>query len=113
MGNGKEVLNPPAWKRPRGFSHLVKATGTTILFAAGQTARDTEGNIIGVGDICQQYEQILKNIQEIMSTGGAAMSDIVRLTIYCTNRDAYLEKGKECSQIYKKYFGDYYPAMTF
>lgn len=112
MGNQKEVLNPPDWKKPRGHSNLVRATGTTTLFAAGQTARNTEGNLIGQGDICQQYEQILKNIRDIMSAGGAAMNDIVRLTIYCTNRDAFLAKGKECGQIYKKYFGDYYPAIT-
>jgi enamine deaminase RidA (YjgF/YER057c/UK114 family) len=114
MGNiiSKEVLNPPAWKKPRGYSNLVKTTGGTILFAAGQGASDPEGNLIGEGDICRQYEQILQNIQEVMGAGGAKMTDIVRLTIYCTNRDAFLAKGKECNQIYKKYFGDYYPAST-
>lgn len=109
----QEVLNPPAWKKPRGYSNLVKTNGGTILFAAGQGASDTQGNLIGEGDICRQYEQILQNIQEVMSIGGAKMTDIVKLTIYCTNRDAFLAKGKECSQIYKKYFGDHYPASTF
>lgn len=114
MGNAisKEVLNPPAWKKPRGYSNLVKTTGGTILFAAGQGASDPDGNLIGKGDICRQYEQILQNIQEVMAAGGAQMNDIVRLTIYCTDRDAFLAKGKECNQIYKKYFGDYYPAST-
>lgn len=114
MGNAvsKEVLNPPAWKKPRGYSNLVKTTGGTMLFAAGQGASDAEGHLVGEGDICRQYEQILQNIQEVMAAGGARMTDIVRLTIYCTDRDTFLAKGKECSQIYKKYFGDYYPAST-
>ncbi|MRR14950.1 MAG: RidA family protein [Deltaproteobacteria bacterium] len=114
MGNAvlKEVLNPPAWKKPRGYSNLVKTTGGAMLFAAGQGASDPEGRLIGEGDICRQYEQILHNIQEVMAAGGAQMTDIVRLTIYCTDRDAFLAKGKECSQIYRKYFGDYYPAST-
>ena len=114
MGNVilQEVLNPPAWKKPRGYSNLIKTNGGTILFAAGQGASDTQGNLIGEGDICRQYEQVLQNIQEVMSIGGAKMTDIVRLTIYCTNRDAFLAKGKECSQIYKKYFDDHYPAST-
>jgi len=114
MGNAvtKEVLNPTAWKKPRGYSNLVKTSGGTILFAAGQGASDREGQLVGQGDICRQYEQILQNIQEVMAAGGAEMKDIVRLTIYCTDRDAFLAKGKECSQIYKKYFGDYYPAST-
>ena len=108
----KEVLYPPAWKKPRGYSNLIKATGGTILFAAGQAASDAQGNLVGEGDICRQYEQILSNIQEVMAVGGAKMTDIVRLTIYCTDRDAFLAKGKECGQIHKKYFGYYYPAST-
>jgi enamine deaminase RidA (YjgF/YER057c/UK114 family) len=114
MGNviTKEVLNPPAWKKPRGYSNLIKTTGGTILFAAGQVSSDTQGNLVGEGDVCRQYEQILSNIQEVMEAGGAEMTDIVRLTIYCTDRDAFLVKGRECGQIYKKYFGDYYPAKT-
>ncbi len=83
-----------------------------MLFAAGQGASDIQGHLVGEEDICRQYEQILANIQDVMATGGAKMTDIVRLTIYCTDRDAFLAKGKECAQIYKKYFGDYYPAST-
>jgi enamine deaminase RidA (YjgF/YER057c/UK114 family) len=114
MGNSisKEVLNPPTWKAPRGYSNLIKTTGGTILFAAGQGASDSQGNLVGKGDVCRQYEQILQNIQEVMAAGGAKMTDIVRLTVYCTDRDGYFSKGKECGQIYKKYFGDYYPAIT-
>lgn len=36
----KEVLNPPAWKKPRGYSNLIKTNGGAILFAAGQGASD-------------------------------------------------------------------------
>lgn len=109
----KEVLNPPAWKKPRGYSNLVKTTGGTTLFAAGQGAFDAEGNLVGEGDICRQYDQIFSNIQEVMAIGGAKMTDIVRMTIYCTDRDAFFAKGKECGRIFKKYFGDCYPASTF
>jgi enamine deaminase RidA (YjgF/YER057c/UK114 family) len=114
MGNSipKEVLNPPAWKKPRGYSNLVKTTGGTTLFAAGQGAFDPQGHLIGEGDVCRQYDQILHNIQEVMAVGGAKMTDIVRMTIYCIDRDAFLAKGRECSQIFKGYFGDHYPAST-
>ncbi len=108
----REVLNPPAWKSPRGYSNLVKTTGGSILFAAGQGASDVDGKLVGEGDICRQYEQILSNIQQVLSSGGAEMTDIVRLTVYCTDRDAFLSKGKELGPIYKKYFGDFYPAST-
>jgi enamine deaminase RidA (YjgF/YER057c/UK114 family) len=108
----KEVLNPPAWKKPRGYSNLIKTSGKATLFAAGQGAFDTRGNLVGEGDICLQYEQILANIQDVMAAGGARMTDIVRLTVYCVDRDAFIAQGSKCAMIYKKYFGDYYPAST-
>ena len=108
----KEVLNPAAWKTPRGYSNLVRTAGGTILFAAGQGASDVNGKLVGEGDMCRQYEQILSNIQEVMAAGGAEMTDIVRMTVYCTDRDAFLSQGRELSRIYNKYFGDYYPAST-
>jgi len=115
MGNAimKEVLNPPAWKKPRGYSNLIKATGGhNPVLRLGRVLSDTQGSLVGEGDVCRQYEQILANIQEVMAAGGAKMTDIVRLTIYCTDRDAFLAKGRECGQIHKKYFGYYYPAST-
>jgi len=113
MSNGikKEILNPPHWKKPRGYSNLVKTTGGTTLYLAGQASFDSEGNLVGEGDFSKQYEQTLKNIQEVLKTGGGKLTDIVRMTIYCTDRNAFFKSGKECAQIYRKYFGDYYPAM--
>ena len=109
----KDILNPPNWKKPRGYANLVKTTGGTTLFAAGQGAFDAQGHLVGEGDICLQYDQIFKNVQEVLALGGAQMTDIVRMTIYCTDRDAFFARGKECGQIFKKYFGDYCPASTF
>jgi enamine deaminase RidA (YjgF/YER057c/UK114 family) len=115
MSNGikKEILNPLHWKKPRGYSNLVKTIGGTTLYLAGQGSFDSEGNLVGEGDFSKQYEQAFINIQEVLEAGGGKLSDIVRMTIYCTDRDAFFKSGKECAQIYRKYFGDYYPAMTF
>jgi len=108
----KEVLNPSHWSKPRGYSNLVKTTGGTILYLAGQASFDAKGKLVGEGDFAKQYQQTFNNIQEVVEAGGGKLTDIVRMTIYCTDRDAFFKSGKECAQIYKKYFGDYYPAMT-
>lgn len=109
---GKEIMNPSEWKKPRGYSHLVKTTGGSTLHLAGQAAFDAEGNLVGDGDFPAQYEQTLKNIEVVLKTGGAGLTDIVRMTIYCTDRDAFYSYGKEVGKIYSKYFGDYVPAVT-
>ena len=109
---GKEILNPLEWKKPRGYSHLVKTTGGATLHLAGQAAFDAEGNLVGEGDFPAQYEQTLKNIEVVLKTGGAVLMDIVRMTIYCTDRDALYSHGREVGKIYNTYFGDYVPAVT-
>ena len=62
---------------------------------------DAEGNLVGEGDFPAQYEKTLKNIEVVLKTGGARPADIVRMTIYCTDRDAFYTHGKEVGQIYK------------
>lgn len=42
-----ERVNPPQLSPPTGFSHAVVATGTRVVFLAGQTALDTDGQVTG------------------------------------------------------------------
>src|SRR4051812_6791740 len=53
----KTIVNPPGLARARGFSHGILASGR-MLFLAGQTAVDAEGNIVAPGDIVGQYTQV-------------------------------------------------------
>lgn len=108
----KEIMNPAEWKKPKGYSHLVKTTGGVHLHLAGQASFDAEGKLVGEDDFPRQYEQTLKNIEVVLKTGGAALTDIVRMNIYCTDRDAFYSHGKEVGRIYKEYFGEYVPAVT-
>lgn len=108
----KEILNPPQWKPPRGYSHLVKTTGGSALYVAGQASFDADGRIVGPGDFCRQYEKTHENLAAVLQTAGAAMTDIVKMTVYCTDRDNFFKHGKACAGIYKGFFGDYFPAVT-
>ena len=56
-------VNPPELARPSGFAHAVVAPpGTRLVFLAGQTAMDADGQIIGPGDVVAQFEQALSNL---------------------------------------------------
>ena len=108
----REILNVPHWKRPAGYSHLVKTSGGSTLYLAGQVAEDAQGNLIGKGDICRQFDQIMSNISEVLNLGGAELSHVVKMTIYCADREQYMANLKEIGRIYQKHFGKHYPAMT-
>ncbi|HZU67841.1 MAG TPA: RidA family protein [Ktedonobacteraceae bacterium] len=107
----KTIINPPTLARPRGFSHGVLVTGGQLLFLAGQTGSNAEGNIID-GDLVGQYEQVLRNLQTVVEAAGGTMQDITKINIFVRDRDDYLAHLKSLGQVHRSFFGDYYPATA-
>jgi len=101
------LINPPALARPSGFSHGILVTGGRLLFLSGQTASDAEGQIVAPGDLVAQYEQVLRNLQAVVESAGGTMQDIVKMTIFVSNRDDYHAHLKQ-----RSFFGIYYPATA-
>src|SRR5687768_16712219 len=77
-------IDPPGlWKSPR-YTQVVVANG--FAFIAGQTAFDTEGNVVGVGDFRAQAEQTCRNLKIALDAVGASPQDIVKVTTYSVER---------------------------
>ena len=108
----KDIINPPALARPVGFSHGIVTTGGRLLFLAGQTGSDAEGRITAPGNLVAQYEQIMRNLQAVVTSASGAMQDITRLNIFVRDRDDYLAHRKQLGQVHRAFFGAYYPAMA-
>ena len=107
-----EIVNPPQLAAPRGFNHGILAHGGRLLFLAGQDASDAEGAIVAPGDVAAQFEQVLANLQAVVRAAGGDMRSIVKLNIYVKDRDDYVAHLKELGVVYRRYFGDHYPAMA-
>ena len=73
-----KTLNDP---RPR-YSHGIATEGGKLLFVAGQTASDQDGNVVGKGDIKAQAEQVFKNLQVALAAAGAGLEHVVKWNIY-------------------------------
>ena len=108
----KTIINPPTLAPPIGFSHGVLVSGGRMLFLAGQTGSNAEGQIIAPGDLVAQYEQTLRNLQTIVETAGGNMQDITKLNIFIRDRDDYLAHLKSLGIVHRSFFGAYYPAMA-
>lgn len=108
----KEIVNPPSLAHPRGFSHGVLVSGGKLLFLAGQTASDADGQIVAPGNLVAQYEQVLRNLQTVVETAGGTMQDIVKITIFVADRDSYLAQLKALGRVHTSFFGNYYPATA-
>lgn len=75
-------LNDP---RPR-YSQGLLTEGGKILFIAGQTASDQEGNVVGRGDIRAQTRQVFENLKAVLAAAGGTLDDLVMTTTYITDR---------------------------
>lgn len=108
----KQIVNPASLVKPSGYAHGIVTQGGRLLFLAGQPALDAEGKVVAPGDIAGQFDQSFKNLQTVMQVAGGTMTDIVKLTIFVTDKSAYLSNLKPIGAVYRSYFGRYYPAMT-
>lgn len=105
----KKFLNPEGMPKPAGlYSQVVKASGTTNLYIAGQVARDSRGNIVGKGDFEAQAVQVYENISKALGSEGATFGDIVKITTYVTD----MRYRGDLKKVTQKYFETTLPAST-
>jgi enamine deaminase RidA (YjgF/YER057c/UK114 family) len=110
---GNELLNPPALALPKGYSHAVKIDGSAnLLILGGQVAWDREGRLVGGSDIIAQFDKALENILTVVREAGGTAESIVKLTIFVTDKAAYLAGAKQAGQSYRRHMGKHFPAMT-
>ncbi len=104
-------VNPDELARPSGFSHAVRATGTTTVHLAGQTALDRDGRIVGEG-IVEQFEQALGNLLTALRAAGGEPEHLASLTVYIVDVPAYRAHAREIGQVWQRLAGREYPAMA-
>lgn len=86
----REAINPETLPPPPGYSQVVKTSGGTTVYLAGQVAWDRDRNIVGEGDFEAQTRQVFHNLVEALGAADAAMADLVKIGIYVVDHD--LEK---------------------
>lgn len=106
-----EIINPDALGRPSGWNHgmLAPAHGR-VLFVAGQTGVDPEGS--APANLPDQWERSLARIVAVVRAAGGAPEHIGRITVYVTDRAAYLASLKPLGVIHRRLLGRHYPAMA-
>jgi 2-iminobutanoate/2-iminopropanoate deaminase len=93
----KELSDP----RPR-YSQGILAEGGKLLFVAGQTASDKDGNVVGKGDIEAQTRQVFKNLSAVLEEVGGSLDNLVMTTTYITDRKYREGYNRVRQQSYKK-----------
>ncbi|MGW7414246.1 RidA family protein [Streptomyces sp. NPDC054863] len=112
-GNPLQRHNPAALSPPTGFSHAVSvaATGSRLVFLAGQTALDGAGKVVG-RTLVEQFETALTNLLAALAAAGGAPGDLARVTVYATDVADYRENAPELGRVWRRLAGREYPAMA-
>ncbi|MEV4170705.1 RidA family protein [Nonomuraea sp. NPDC049709] len=76
------LLNPDGLPKPDVYRQLSIATGSKLVFLAGQVARDAEGGRVGEKDLAAQVEQAYLNIGTALAAVGGSFDDVAKLTVY-------------------------------
>lgn len=108
----KTIINPESLGKPRGYANGVLTQGGQLLFLAGQTGMDATGKIANPFDLIDQFERTLENLRAVLTEAGGEMTDIVKLTLFVTDKRAYHAQRERIGEVYRAYFGKYFPAMT-
>ncbi len=107
----KTIVNPKSLVRPSGYAHGVLAGGR-LLFLAGQTGMDAAGRIAAPGDLVAQFRQALRNLKAVLDEAGGQAGDVVKLTLFVTDKQAYRAQLEPIGEAYRTVFGRHFPAMT-
>jgi 2-iminobutanoate/2-iminopropanoate deaminase len=110
----KEAINPPSVfpSLEHGFSQAVVASGRRTLYVSGQTAWDSQKQLIGGADLEGQARQAFTNVQAVVEAAGGTLADVVSLRIYVVDYRA--EMAAPVGRVLRHFFsGEIKPASTW
>ena len=88
------------------YSQAVKAGNT--LYISGQIGLDPKTMELRGPDVEAQSEQVLKNIECILSEAGMSFANVVKTTVLLSDINDFAK----VNEIYQKYFKEPYPARA-
>jgi enamine deaminase RidA (YjgF/YER057c/UK114 family) len=106
-----QILQPPGWARPKGYSNGIAVKGGTTVYIAGQVGFTGQGEW-REKSFAGQFRQALQNILEVLAEAGGRPEHIVRLTWYVLDKAEYLASLKEVGAAYRELMGRNYPVMA-
>ncbi len=105
----KRRINVASGRPLEPLAHYSRAlrVGDTVL-QSGTTAIDTEGNVIGEGDVASQVDAILDIAADSMGKAGGRLDDVVRSRVYVTD----IALADAAGRALARHFRDVRPATT-
>jgi 2-iminobutanoate/2-iminopropanoate deaminase len=89
------------------YSQAILVDGK-FLYTAGQIPIDPATNTIVDGDIKTQTRQVLRNLEEILRSGGASLNSVIKTTVFLKDMNDFAAMN----EVYAEAFGNAAPARS-
>ncbi|MFI7400999.1 RidA family protein [Streptomyces sp. NPDC049541] len=76
------LKNPDGLPKIDVYRQVAVASGSKLVFIAGQVAWDADGVTVGEGDLAAQVEQCYLNIAAALAEAGGSFDEVAKLTFY-------------------------------
>jgi enamine deaminase RidA (YjgF/YER057c/UK114 family) len=76
------LIEPPELPKVPFFRQVSIATGSKLVFMAGQVAWDADGTLVGEGDLAAQVEQCYLNVGAALAAAGGSFDNVAKLTTF-------------------------------
>ena len=103
----KEIIsteNAPGAIGP--YSQAIKAAG--LIFCSGQIPIDPATGDFVSDKVAEQTEQVLKNLNAVLTAAGCGLGDVVKTTVFLADMSDFAEMN----EVYSRFFSDNKPARA-
>jgi 2-iminobutanoate/2-iminopropanoate deaminase len=102
----QSVASPNAPRAIGPYSAALRAG--QLLFISGQVPIAPETGSLIDGDIAVQTEQVLRNVEALLSAAGLSLAHVVRTTVFLADMNDFAAMN----EVYRTFFREPYPARS-
>ncbi len=102
------IASPDAPAAIGPYSQAVVVRAEAMVWCSGQIALDTDGTVVGGGDVRAQTRQVLGNLGAVLDAAGSGFAKVVRCTIYLVDMADY----GAVNEVYAEFFTTAPPARA-
>ncbi len=102
-----KTIQPSDQPQPKGhYSPGIEHGG--LIFVSGQLPMTLETREAFTGDIGEQTELALRNVEAVLHAAGSDLNDVLQMTIYVSDMDLWDEVNKKYAEV----MGGHRPARA-
>lgn len=108
--SGESVL-PAGWTPARGYTNGIACGAGRTVYVGGQIGWDGQQRAVS-SEFVAQFDQALANVVAVVEAAGGQTTDVVKMTVYVTDIEAYRSSLRAIGGCWRARLGKHFPAMA-